>query len=194
MPMPLLMMISAALASQEWGAQARSEIPDRLSIELALEQHGVLPEEASYLSGHTWWRTDEAGQLHRRQALGWFQLTGRSVVREGAAEPTQQCASLSGRDPVPGGRQLLLYRSAVTDHDREMDAALAARPGIVLASSDTAELAMVSLRPGDQVFLIDIQNNRTGRRAERLELQRGESLLQLTRDGSSPQVCYSGPQ
>ena len=71
-----------------------------------------------------------------------------------------------------------------------MDAAVGQQPGMVLASTAETEIAMVALRPGDQVLVVDIENNRTGRRAELVELRRGQRMLQLKRNGADPEVCY----
>jgi hypothetical protein len=163
-------------------------VPDRLSVEVALDKIGVNANEASWLGGETWWRTEEDGQTRQRHRLGWTLLSGRSVLETESFEDAE-CAILEGRDPIPGTRQVHLYSSSVTE-DVRMNAAVGQQPGIVLASTAESEIAMVALRPGDQVLVVDAENNRTGRRAELVELRRGQRMLQLKRNGEDPEVCY----
>ena len=71
-----------------------------------------------------------------------------------------------------------------------MDSTIGHQPGMVRATTEEAEIAMVSLRPGDQVLVVDVENTRNGRHSELVELRRGERRLRLTRDGEDPEVCY----
>jgi hypothetical protein len=61
---------------------------------------------------------------------------------------------------------------------------------MVLASTDAGEIALVTLQPGDQVLLLDVQHNRSGVRTEHIELRRGLRWLSLTRDDLDPEACY----
>lgn len=186
--MNLLILLLSALADSSLGGEARLIVPDRLSVEVALDKVGVNANEASWLGGETWWRTEEDGQTRQRHRLGWTLLSGRSVLETESFEDAE-CAILEGRDPIPGTRQVHLYSSSVTE-DVRMNAAVGQQPGIVLASTAESEIAMVALRPGDQVLVVDAENNRTGRRAELVELRRGQRMLQLKRNGEDPEVCY----
>lgn len=186
--MNLLILLMTAFADSSLGGEARLLVPDRLSVEVALDKIGVNPNEASWLGGETWWRTEDDGQTRQRHSLGWTLLSGRSVLQTESFEDSE-CAVLAGRDPIPGSRQVHLYSSTVTESVR-MDAAVGQQPGMVLASTDESEIAMVALRPGDQVLVVDVEHNRTGRRAELVELRRGQRMLQLKRSGADPEVCY----
>ncbi len=187
--MSILILIAAALADTGLGGDARALVPDRISVEIALDRAGIVPEHASWLGGETWWRTDEDGQTRQRHRLGWTLLSGRSMIETDAFDDGRQCAVLEGRDPVPGGRQVFLYSSSVTD-SVEMDAAVGLHPGMVLASTEASEVALVALRPGDQLLMVDVENTRTGRHQELVELRRGTRTLQLKRSGEDPEVCY----
>ena len=186
--MNILILLLTASADSSLGGEARLLVPDRLSVEVELDKIGIKPTEASWLGGETWWRTEDDGQTRQRHRLGWTLLTGRSVLQTDSFEDGE-CAVLEGRDPIPGTRQVHLYSSSVTE-DVRMDAAVGQQPGMVLASTEDSEIAMVALRPGDQVLVVDVENNRNGRRAELVELRRGQRMLQLKRNGADPEVCY----
>ena len=192
----LLLWTGLGRASQDWVPAARLEIPDRISIETELRHFGLEAESASYLGGQTAWGTAHGGQTVARHSLRWLRLNGEPVLPETAVDAVGgwhhrgQCELILGQDPVPGGRILHLYRSSPFDHDLQMEAALGERPGMVLATGEQGEIAMVSLRPGDQVLLVDVEHRRTGAHAEHLELHRGDRWLTLSRDGGPPRACY----
>jgi hypothetical protein len=188
----LITLFSAALASQGWSEEARMLIPDRITVELELGELGIPPESASYLGGTTHWKTDESGQTVPQHALRWLRLERSPLASDTTApEQAERCIVATGHDPIPGQRQIHLYRSSLADKAEHTSAALGAQPGMVLASTDQGEVALVTLRPGDQVLHIDVEHNRSGRREEHLELRRGRRLLRLSRDGTSPRACYS---
>ena len=186
--MSILIVILSALAETGLGGDARALVPDRLSVEIELQQAGIPPEQASYLGGRTDWESDEAGTIQTRHQLRWMLLSGRRVL-ETAPSGATECAVLEGQDPVPGNRQVRLYSASVTP-SIAMEAELGRQPGMVLASDAGQELAMVSLRPGDTVLVVDVENRKTGHRAELVELRRGTRLLQLKRNGQDPEVCF----
>jgi len=187
--MSLLIFLMAASADTSLSGDARALVPDRISVEIALGRAGIAAEEASWLGGETWWRSDAEGQTTQRHRLGWSRLSGHQVLQTAAFDDGESCAVLEGRDPVPGSRQVVLYSSTVTE-DVNMDAAVGMQPGMVLASTADAEFALVALRPGDQVLVVDVENHRSGRRAELVELRRGSRKLQLKRSGKNPEACY----
>ena len=187
--MSLLIFLMAALADTSLTGDARALVPDRISVEIALGRAGIEAEEASWLGGETWWRSDEDGQTTQRHRLGWSLLSGHRVLQTEDFGDGEGCAVLEGRDPVPGSRQVVLYSSTVTENVN-MDAAVGMQPGMVLASTEDSEIALVALRPGDQVLVVDVENHRSGRRAELVELRRGNRQLQLKRDGQNPEACY----
>ena len=129
--MSFLILLMTAAAEAPLEGEARTAVPDRLSVEVALARTGLAADEASWLGGETWWRTDEDGQLHQRHRLGWTLLSGREVLSTEAFDE-QGCAVLEGRDPVPGNRQVHLYDATVSDPDPVMNAGIGARPGICL--------------------------------------------------------------
>lgn len=196
MPSSLLSLLflvwnpSVRAENQPWGESARLEIPDRISIEAELGELSLSTESASYLGGQTSWSTDPTGQTLAHHSLRWLRLSGEPVIPETRHTQRDACEEVVGRDPVPGGRVLHLYRSTAADGDVQMNAALAERPGLVLATGADGEVAMVSLRPGDQVLLVDVQHRRTGAHTEHLELHRGTRWLTLSRDGGPPRACY----
>lgn len=185
----VLLLSSASMASQPWTAPARAHIPDRVRVELELHERGIPASAASYLGGETAWRSDEAGQTHAEHALRWLRLTDAPILEDTRAPSrAHRCAAIPGHDPIPGSRQVHLYRNDRTNHAA---AELGAQPGLVLASSADGEIALVTLRPGDQILLVEATHNRSGDQVEHLELRRGLRRLTLTRDGRDPEVCYT---
>lgn len=188
----LLILLSAALASQGWSEEARTLIPDRITVELELIELEIPPESASYLGGATHWKTNEDGQTVPQHALRWLRLARSPIgVASDAPEQAERCIVVEGKDPLPGRRRIHLYRSSVAEKATHTSAALGAQPGMVLASTNHGEVAMVTLRPGDQILHIDVEHNRSARREEHLELRRGPRMLRLSRDGRDPRACYS---
>lgn len=168
-------------------------IPDRIGVEVALSGLGVSISEASYLGGETRWHSEETGQTFTDHALHWMRMDGAQVLSD-AAMPTRsvQCTTIEGRDPVPGDRTLHLYRSTPTETEEAMAIALGAQPGVILASTEDGEVALATLRPGDQITMVQAEHTRSGARAERLELRRENRRLVLERSGGAPEACY-GP-
>ncbi len=160
------------------------DIPNRLGVELALQTTGIAPQNVSLVTGSTTWRSDVQGNTHRHGTIEWKKLDGSTVL-----EPTTEqrpsdkpfCMVLPGHDPVPGGRNVKLFRG--TDSQSP--------PQLMLANTKEQESVLVHLQPGDTLEIVEAVHKGTGARSEHLRVTRNNQFLSVTREGNGSRVCYS---
>jgi len=161
----LIFIITAAQASQP-DAIELLDAENRLNGQAPLSR-----ETASVVLGHA----AESG----RRTLRWQRLSGETVAeRTGDADSTRLCSRLSGRDPIPGPRRLLIDIGGV-----------ASDPMMLLVSGLHGEEVRVSLAPGEQILSVFATTPR-GDAVEYLELNQNGGQLTLLREGRDSMVCY----
>ncbi|MFT5680683.1 MAG: hypothetical protein ACI8RZ_001589 [Myxococcota bacterium] len=161
----IVIIIAAAQASQP-GAIELLDAGRRLNGQAPLP-----PDSASVLTSE---QTDE------RHTMRLQRLSGDTVIEHtgmlNGDEPL--CSRLSGRDPVPGPRRVLLdTNTSLTD------------PTMLLVSGAEGEEVRVSLTPGDQILSVYTTDER-GVASEYLELRQGGGRLMMLREGRDSMVCY----
>lgn len=157
-----MIIIAAASASQPDAitlADARRRLSGRESL---------AGDSASVVTGEQ----DDA-----QHTLRWQRLSGDTVV-ERTGEKERLCSRLSGRDPVPGPRRVLV----------DIDDA-PAEPTMLLVSGLSGEEVRVSLAPGEQILSVHARTD-SGEGSEYLELRQGGGRLMLLREGRDSMVCY----
>ncbi len=182
--MKTLIAIIGALFVLPAHAETDWEIPNRLGVELALSTTGIAPENVSLVTGSTTWRSDVQGVTHRHGTLEWRKLDGTVVLDPTTDEqPSDKpfCMVLPGHDPVPGGRDVKLFRG--TDEHSP--------PQLILANSKEQESVLVHLQPGDTLEIVEATHKTTGVRSEHLRVTRDGQFLSVTREGKGSKVCYS---
>jgi hypothetical protein len=160
------------------------EIPNRLGVEIALQTTGIEPQNVSLVTGRTTWRSDTQGNTHRHGTIEWKKLDGSTVLKPTTAQrPSEKpfCMDLPGHDPVPGGRDVKLFRG--TDSESP--------PQLMLANNKDKESVLVHLQPGDTLEIVEAIHKGTGARSEHLRVTRNNQFLSVTRKGNGSRVCYS---
>jgi len=178
-------------ARARWSTDVRRELADPLALELALARAGLRPSDASVVFGRTTWRADDSGLVHPRGTVGWRELTGPIVVPDTTSPQTRGrrfCTQVPGHDPVPGGRELRLYRSPEVNAD-PMDP-VSTQATLVLGTGPEGEVLFSSLRPGEQIQIIEAVPIRGGTPREHLRIDRQGRSLSITRIGTGSKVCY----
>ena len=177
---------------QQWSTELRQSIPDAMAAELALKRAGLQPRQASLVYGRTQWKANETGNVQAHTTLGWRQLIGPEVVEEASAAPGQSktlCNTLSGHDPIPGGRVVQFYRQA-PPRDDDVDSQRR-EPRFILGTTSEHEVLITALRPGDQLQITEAIPVGGGPVEERMELQRDGRQLSVTRLGHASRVCLN---
>lgn len=167
-----------SVAATHWTA------PNKLGLETAMAAVALPIEQASVLLGQTIWRSDPSGVIHPHGSIEWRGLQGREVLPPTTDnQPTRSryCQTVDGHDPVPGDRQVHLYRG----NDEE------APTTMVLGTAASTEVLLVSLKPGDTLQVTQVTNTTTGRKLEHISLERGGEALSLTRSGKGVEACYA---
>jgi hypothetical protein len=199
--MPLLLMclffwIRPVLASPPdldhgWDKQARLQVADPLSLDLAMTAAGLEPGDTSVVYGRTLWRASGNGLVLPRITIGWHELSGPAVIpdlqspRNGSR---RFCMPVAGHDPVPGGRVLRLYRSPRSNVD-PLDP-VTAQAALVLGTGPDGEVLLGSLRPGEQIQITEAIPIRGGQPQEYLRIERDGKSLSIIRNGDGARVCY----
>jgi hypothetical protein len=86
--MVIVLLMAGALASQGWTEAARTDIPDRISVELELGELGIAPESASYLGGESRWQSNPGGETHQQHTLRWLRLSAPPILEATAPAGT----------------------------------------------------------------------------------------------------------
>jgi len=190
--MRLFFALAALFVSPVALADVGRSVPNRIATELALQAARIGNSSASIVTGETTWRSDDRGVVNRHGTVSWQVLDGTTVI-EPTTDPnptrSQFCSQVDGHDPVPGERALHLFRSDAPDPNFPNPGDQT--PSLILGTGDAAEAVFATLKPGDQLNIVEAIRTKDGLRSEHMSIRRGHRTLSITRDGSSTRVCYA---
>jgi len=169
----------AALLGREGHAAEEIEVEDRFQAEVWMIGEGVKRQNASVLAG--------VSQAGGERALRWQALGGGRVLLSPFKHHAQEevCVQLEEEQHVPRPSAVHVYNFWGPAADRDAE--------VILVNDESNEQALVSLRPGEQILTVHVEDRARDEQAEYLEVRSRRGRLMLVREGEGALTCYAPP-